>query len=254
MKTLKAFIVDDEVIMCEALQRQLEQIPDIEVVGIYHDGEEALAMVERLKPDLIFLDIRMPGLNGMEIAAILDQKVDAPAVVFVTAYDEFALKAFEVNAMDYILKPFDKADIERVLRKMRKYVLRQALDLTGDRLVQKKRANEHPQKFCGYQGEVRVIVDSRSIQLFYAEGGEVFLVTENGEKYVLRQTLQEVEEKLDDSRFFRCHRNYIVNIDFVKQISPWFNRGYLLSLKGGSPIEVPVSRAHVKTLEQYIYF
>ncbi|KLU63064.1 transcriptional regulatory protein YpdB [Peptococcaceae bacterium CEB3] len=252
MKKLKVFIVDDEVIMCEALARLLERIPDIEVSGIYHDGDEALPMVERLKPDLVFLDIRMPGLSGMEMAEILKQREDSPAIVFVTAYDEFALKGYEVDALDYILKPFEQADLERVLRKMRKVQLLNASE--APEAAPERVANDHPQRFCAYDGEMMIVLDSQTIQVFYAEGGEVFLLTSAGEKYVLKQTLQEVEQKLDDRRFFRCHRNYIVNMDFVKKISPGFNRGYLLTLQGKTSVEVPVSRAHTKELEQYIYF
>lgn len=253
MKKLKTFIVDDEIIMCEALQRQLEQITDIEVIGIYHDGEDAINMVEKLKPDLVFLDIRMPGLTGLEMAAILEQKEDSPFIVFVTAYDEFALKAYEVDAMDYILKPFDPEDIERVMRKLRKHFSK-GTKVKAKESLEREKSSDYPQKFCAYKSEVMVIVDSQTIQLFCAEDGDVFMITSSGEKYLLKQTLQEVEKKLDNRHFFRCHRNYIVNMDFVKQISPWFNRGYLLSLKGEKSIEVPVSRAHTKSLEQYIYF
>lgn len=254
VKKLKAFIVDDEVIMCEALSRLLQQMPDFEVAGVYHAGDDALPMIEKLKPDLVFLDIRMPGLSGIEMAEILRQEEDSPAIVFVTAYDEFALKGYEVDALDYILKPFEQADIERVLRKMRKRQLRRAPEVSEAGLEQMVKLNIHPQKFCAYDGESMIILDSQTIQLFYAEGGEVFLLTVAGERYLLKQTLQEVEQKLDDQRFFRCHRNYIVNMDFVKRISPGFNRGYLLTLQGKKSMEVPVSRAHTKALEQYIYF
>lgn len=254
MKKLKVFIVDDEVIMCEALERLLRQLPDIEVTGVYHAGDDALPVIEKAKPDIVFLDIRMPGLSGIEVAEILQEKEVPSAIVFVTAYDEFALKGYEVDALDYILKPFDQADIERVVRKMRKLRLRRALEASEETLEQVAKVNNHPQKFGAYDGETMVIIDSSTIQLFYAEGGEVFLLTDGGETYMLKQTLQEVEQKLDDKHFFRCHRNYIVNMDFVKQVSPWFNRGYLLSLQGEKPVEVPVSRAHTKALEQYIYF
>jgi len=248
------FIVDDELFICEALQRQLEKFSYIEVSGIFHDGEEALAMVDQYKPDIIFLDIRMPGRTGIEIAAALDKKEFSPAVVFVTAYDEFALKAYEVNAVDYILKPFEKADIERVLRKMRRQYFRQDMELSTENIIPKETVRRVLQKFCCYKEDEMVIIDSQNIQLFCVAEGEVFLVTASGEKHLLKQTLQEIEKRIDEQQFFRCHRNYIVNMDFVKQISPWFNRGYLLKLQGQPEMEVPVSRSHVKKLGRYIYF
>ncbi|CAA7601445.1 Two component system, signal transduction response regulator [Acididesulfobacillus acetoxydans] len=254
MKRLRALIADDEEIMGEALAQLLRQMPDIEVSGVCHDGDEALDLIGKTKPDIAFLDIRMPGLTGIEVAEILKRKEDSPAVVFVTAYDEFALKGYEVDALDYILKPFERADIERVLRKIRKHRLRRLPDVPETGFEAAPPLNAHPEKFCAYDGETMIILDSQTIRLFYAEGGEVFLLTESGERFMLKQTLQEIEQKLDDRRFFRCHRNYIVNMDFVKKITPGFNRGYLLTLQGEKSVEVPVSRAHTKALEQYIYF
>jgi DNA-binding LytR/AlgR family response regulator len=254
MNKLRVFIVDDELFICEALQRQLEKFSYIEVSGTFHDGEEALSMVEKYKPDIIFLDIRMPGRTGIEIAAVLDQREFSPAVVFVTAYDEFALKSYEVNAIDYILKPFEKSDIERVLRKMRKQYFRQDMELSTENIIPKEKVKMILQKFCCYKEEEMVIIDSQNIQLFCVADGEVFLVTTSGEKHLLKQTLQEIEKKIDEQQFFRCHRNYIVNMNFVKQILPWFNRGYLLKLQGEQEVEVPVSRSHAKKLENYIYF
>jgi len=254
MKKLSAFIVDDDRTMCEALQRQLDRISFIEVSRIFHDGEEALAAILKAKPDIVFLDIKMPGLTGIEIAAALAGMEKSPAVVFVTANKDYALKAYEVDAVDYILKPFGKDDIERVLRKLRKHYMPQFLELAENNLLQKKEESPLHQKFCAYRGDIMMVIDSKNIELFYAEKGEVFILTAKGEKYRLKQTLRKAEQKLDSREFFRCHRNYIVNMEFVRQISPWFNRGYLLSLKGEKSIDVPVSRAHAGALESYIHF
>ena len=253
MTKISVLIVDDELIMCAALLHHLEKFPYIAVVGECHDGHAALLAVEKLKPDLVFLDIRMPGLNGLEVAATLDQLESSPQVVFVTAHDDYALKAFEVGALDYVLKPFDSSDIIRVLRKIRRsrtlpaYPLKQGNSPNSSPTVR-------PTKFCLYNDEKMEIVDSRKIKLFAVTHGKIIVQTVDDLKFTAKQTFQEIEQLLDPNLFFRCHRNYIINIDWVKTVSPWFNRGLLLTLKGDKKIEVPVSRAQTKKLEQYINF
>jgi len=253
MKKISVLIVDDELIMCAALRHHLEKFPYVDVVGECHDGHAALLAVEKLKPALVFLDIRMPGLNGLEVAATLDQLESSPQVVFVTAHDDYALKAFGVGALDYVLKPFDNSDIIRVLRKIRRsrtlpaYPLKQGDSLDASPTVR-------PTKFCLYNDEKMEIIDSRNIKLFAVTHGKIIVQTVDDLKFTAKQTFQEIEQLLDPNVFFRCHRNYIINIDWVKTVSPWFNRGLLLTLKGDKKIEVPVSRAQTKKLEQYINF
>lgn len=254
MKKLKVIIVDDEIIMCGALQHELEKYPNIEVLAMYHDGDEALQGIIHHNPDIVFLDIRMPGLNGLEVAAELDKKENPPAVVFVTAYDDCALKSYDVNALDYILKPFDADDIDRVLRKMRRFHIMDTPEPTPKNCLPQNNAEFRPQKYCTYRDDVMEIISSDSIKLFYIEAGEVFALTADDKKFAMKQALQDIEQKADPQHFFRCHRNYIVNVNYIKQISPWFNRGYLLKLGGEKTTEVPVSRSNVKKLEKYIQF
>ena len=253
MKKLTALIADDEKIMCAALRSQLEKFPYIELVGECHDGQAALDAVKAMNPDIVFLDIRMPGLTGLEVAAEID-KYDSPTeIVFVTAYDEYALRGYEVSAIDYILKPFDSDDILRVLRK----ILRQRL-LAGYSPVQSQvlplASDTRPSKFCLYTGERMEIVDAKNIKCFFAEQGAVYALKADDARCSMKQSLQEIEQMVDKKQFFRCHRNYIVNMDFVKKVSPWFNRGLLLTLSGAKVTEIPVSRANTKQLEQYINF
>lgn len=255
MQTLTAVIVDDEVVMAELLKRLLNQHGGIQVIGVCHDGEDALKMLKELKPDLVFLDIQMPAINGLEVAALLDQEPGSPLVIFVTAYDNYAIKAFEVNALDYILKPFDDADIRRVLRKVRKVYLNRAADIPDtsiDTSCHRPAAAGYVQRLCVAVDEKMEIISPPDIQYISAEDRAVFIYTVNGCRYQTKYTLHEFEQKLDPSQFFRCHRNYIVNMNEVRHLSPWFNRGYLLTLKGNSKAEIPVSRANTKKLEQYI--
>lgn len=254
MRTLRVIIVDDEIIMCEALKREVEKYSFIEVVGLYHDGDDALQAIEQLKPNIVFLDIRMPGLNGLEVAAKIDKQENPPVVVFVSAYDDYALKGYGVNALDYILKPFDSSDIERIMHKIHRLRLLETSEITTKDTHSKSQSEFRPQKYCAYHDDIMEIISSDAIKLFFVENGHVFVLTAEDKQYSMKQTLQEIEQQVDTRQFFRCHRNYIVNVDYIKQISPWFNRGYLLTLKDKEGTEVPVSRNNVKKLKQYIYF
>lgn len=254
MRKLTVLVVDDEELMCMSLRRMIEQYTAAEVKAVCHDGEEALHKIYELSPDLVFLDIRMPGMSGLEVANAIDAMVNGPLVVFVTAHDEFAVRAFAVNALDYILKPFDANDVLRVMRKAQKLLLSKVKEETSSEAGNNPTAQlKFLDKFCVYQGERMEIVAVETILFVFAESKQVFVQTEKGGKYKSRLTLQEFEDKLNPDQFFRCHRNYIVNMDKVIGIEPWFNRGYLLFLKDGGH-KIPVSRMHTSNLGKYIQF
>lgn len=255
MNTMSILIADDEFFVCEELQAQFEHYQDIEIVAVCHDGDSALASIKELKPDIVFLDIQMPGKTGLDVAAILSLQVDPPLVVFLTAYSDHALKAFEVNAVDYILKPFDGKDIQRVVVKLRKIhsakmnerLLKQAAGVAAPKA-------ESPRKFCVHHGGRLEVVDYDRIQFFYAKDRLVFVQTIDDKHFPIRFSLNELEEKLDKKQFVRCHRNYIVNMNQVQQLENWFNRGYMLILQGSEKIEVPVTRFFVKRIKEYLEF
>lgn len=244
LKKLKVLIADDEDAICDALTAVLEKNPATEVISICHDGDEALENIKIFNPDLVFLDIRMPGMTGLEVANALQGWEYQPIVVFVTAFDDYAIQAFEADAIDYVLKPFDANDIEKVIRKV-KNIFSKSIP---------PQANQFPLQFCFYQEDKTHIVQYQNIQFAYAENREVFVQTTDGEKYTSKLILQELEDKLDPSQFFRCHRSYIVNMFYVKEISPGFNRGYLLTMKGNKNVKIPVSRAMISKLSRYICF
>lgn len=239
MDKIKALLVDDEVLMCSELQSLCEASPGIEIVGACHDGNAALKMIEALRPDVVFLDVQMPGIGGLQVASRLYMKPGAPLIVFATAYDEYALKAFEVNAVDYLLKPFDEQDVDRVLHKIRS-------------LLVNRSKPAYAKKMTAERGDRIEVIDNDRIQMIYAKDRLVYIQTLDGGVYNSRLTLQDFENRLDPARFFRCHRNYIVNMDQVKQIANWFNRGYLLILKGDRNVEVPVSRIYTRRLKEYV--
>jgi DNA-binding LytR/AlgR family response regulator len=253
MEKIRVLIVDDEKLMCEELQCLIGQHPDATVVGICHNGEDALRMTAQNQPDLIFLDIEMPGLNGLEVAARLAKCELQPVIVFATAFDQFALQAFAVNAVDYILKPFDDQDVERVMQKAKRLLASRATGRKMPELPEVRQVGKVPtRKFSAEKDNRLEIIDSSSIQLIFARDRMVFIRTVDGQIYNTRLSLQDFEVRLDEQLFFRCHRNYIVNVDQIQQILTWFKRGYLLLLKGKEKVEVPVSRAYTKKLREYI--
>lgn len=258
MAVIRVLVADDESIMAAELSSMVEEA-GCQVAGVAHGGQETLDLVEKLVPDLLFLDIKMPDMDGLTVAKRLADLPRPPVVVFATAYDDFALQAFAVNAVDYILKPFDERDIKRVLQKYRKLfagTLRPGVRTSVD---EPPASTARPHKFSVEKDNCGEIIDSTQMALIYAKDRRVYIRTVQGETFNSKLTLQEFEHCLDPHKFFRCHRNYIVNVDIIKKIVPWFKRGYVLVLDGGqersgSVLEIPVSRSYVHKLRQYIQF
>ncbi len=240
MSMLRVIIVDDEPLMCDELKCLLEDTGEVQVVGIGHSGEEALTLCDRPDVDAVFLDIQMPVMNGMEAARILNSRSRCPLIVFITAFSNYAVEAFQVDAVDYILKPFDERDIERILHRIKQ---RQIKPLPPARPFLKKILAE--------TGDRLEVIDVKQIQYFQAENRQIFVCTIGGKKYEIRNRLNELEEALDPADFFRCHRNFIVNVNQIGQLASWFNRGYLL-IMNPSRDEIPVGRVYAAKLKNYL--
>jgi two-component system, LytTR family, response regulator len=226
---MRALIVDDERLARKELIKLLEDHPMIEVVGEAMNAEEANQMIADLNPDLLFLDIQMPGKTGFQLLEELDV---VPLVVFTTAYDEFALKAFEVNALDYLLKPIQP---ERLLE-------------TISKLAEKERAKtiavRGPEKKLGLQDQVFVkdgdrcwFVSLSNVRLFESDGNYIKVYFDNN-RPMIHKSLNALDEKLDERAFFRASRKHIVNLSWVEGIEPWFNGGLMVRLRGGDKVEV----------------
>lgn len=253
MNKCTVLIVDDELLMCEELRCLIDQFKDIEIIGECHDGDLALEIIETKKPDIVFLDIEMPETSGLKVATLLRQRSpSAPVIIFATAYDDFALTAFDLNAVDYILKPFDEADVGRALQKARHYLLQ--TDSEPKAVEDKREKVVYPQKFSVEHKGKMAIVDKENIQMVYAKDRLVYIQTIDGNTYGGKLTLLDFERLLDPTVFFRCHRNYIINLTCITQLNPWFNRGYLVTLRGEKIAEVQVSRNFVNGLRNYIQF
>ena len=256
---LKAIVVDDEQLAREELCFQLQQLGEIEVVAQAGNGLEALTAIERTDPDLVFLDVQMPGLTGLEVARRLVEEDQAPAVVFVTAYDQRAIEAFEVNAVDYLLKPVEAGRLEQAVQRARKR-------LTSDRTGGLPPLNEQLEQFVkmmtGRQSrreQVAVKVGERFLlvqaeEIIYASLADesINIVTGHVSGTSNYRTLDDLQARLDPEVFWRVHRSHLVNINKIKEIVPWFSRNYILRMKDAKATEIPVSRSQTKRLREYL--
>ncbi|HMU42765.1 MAG TPA: response regulator [Ignavibacteriaceae bacterium] len=225
---MKALIIDDERLARTELKRLLEPFKEISVVGEAVNADDALNKITELNPDIIFLDIQMPGKTGFQLLEELDS---VPIVVFTTAYDEYALKAFDFNAMDYLLKPIEPKRLEdtikKILEKQKKQIVSQ---------LEAPALTENDQIFVK-DGDKCWFVKLSTIRLFESEGNYVRLFFDENKPLILR-TLNYLDERLDNKAFFRANRKHIINLKWVENIEPWLNGGLLVKLKGGHKIEV----------------
>ncbi len=242
-------IVDDEPLAREGLKRLLGSAHDIRVVGEASDGKEALDKIRELSPQIVFLDIRMPKMTGLEVATEIGQLEKPPVVIFATAYDEYAVKAFELSAVDYVLKPYEK---ERILKSMdRAKLLLGQTEVLKDQFQVLNRAvskGGHLDRVCGYQPESkdRTFFDVASVIYFHAELADIFAHLKTGETYFVKSTLKELLTKLNPKKFFAVHKAHIVNIDYVEKISPQTSGNFSIHLNDSKKTQIPLSRRYAR--------
>jgi two-component system response regulator LytT len=252
---LNAIIVDDEQLARDELQYLLKNVSDVSVIAQGKNGVEAVNLIKDTSPDIVFLDVQMPGLDGFGvIKKLLDKKVPLPQFIFATAFDQYAVKAFEVNAVDYILKPFDK---KRVLQAIEKAKARrkdsganseEKLD-TLMKLLEAQKPGATSKVMVRAAGRL-MLVDQKDICFASIEDGVISIVTSQMEGQSNCRTLEELLESLDSNQFWRAHRGYVVNINRIKEVVPWFKSSYQLRMDDKKQTEVPVSRAHTKRLRE----
>jgi two-component system, LytTR family, response regulator len=226
----KAIIIDDERLARNELKKLLHDFPEVEVIDEAANAAEGIEKIENQNPDLIFLDIQMPGKTGFDMLAELDR---APHVIFTTAYDEYALKAFEVNALDYLMKPVEPKRLADALQKLQQAEEKE-LSISGS--SNRGTLSENDQVFVK-DGERCWFVKLAEVRLFESVGNyaKVFFA---GNKPLILKSLNALEERLDDKIFFRANRKHIVNLRMIEKIEPYFNGGLLLDLQGGEKVEV----------------
>ncbi|MFI5156563.1 MAG: LytR/AlgR family response regulator transcription factor [Chitinophagales bacterium] len=229
---IKAVIIDDERLARNELKKLLQDFPEIEVIAEAANANEGIEKIDSLNPDLIFLDIQMPGKTGFDMLAELDK---SPDVIFTTAYDDHALKAFEVNALDYLLKPVEPKRLADAIQKLHMDEEREILTEEGIQ-VNRSLLHEHDQVFVK-DGERCWFVKLSEIRLFESVGNYAKVYFGSNKPLILK-SLNSLEERLDQKVFFRANRKHIVNLRLIEKIEPYFNGGLLLELKGGEKIEV----------------
>ncbi len=247
---LKAFVVDDEPLARDELAYLLKRSKQIEIVGESDGVESALEKISNLDLDVIFLDIQLADESGIEIAAHINRLDHPPFIVFATAFDEYALQAFELNAVDYILKPFEEKRVLQTIEKLYKLIEnhKQAIPFFNQR---HNFGNERPEKLAITIDEKIVIVNISDIHYIGTNEGKTVIAIENT-KYSVSDSLVTFERKLQHSSIIRVHRAYLVNVDAIVEIEPWFNSTYNLIMKDGE--KVPVSRTYTKELKQLLGF
>ena len=261
MTSLRVMVVDDEQLAREELCFQLEQLGEVEVVAQAGNGIEALAGVDRHDPDLVFLDIQMPGLSGFEVARrLLEREEDSPALVFVTAFDQHAIEAFEVNAVDYLLKPVEASRLEQAVVRARRRLGAERPGTPGapvndqlERIVKMMAGRQVRREQVAIKvGERFMLVQAEEIIYASLADESINIVTGQVAGTSSYRTLDDLQARLDPEVFWRVHRSHLVNINKIKEIVPWFSRNYILRMKDVKATEIPVSRSQTKRLREYL--
>lgn len=279
--TIRALIVDDELLAREELEYLLRRVDDVQVVAQGKNGVEAVEMIRTHQPDVVFLDVQMPGLDGFAVLKkLLDksQKVPLPNIVFATAFDKYAVRAFEVNAVDYLLKPFDEVRVRQTIQKVKNRLAASpvsasatpnkavnangpgtpagiAVDVRLDALVRLLEQQQVPAKSSTAKIVLRVggrllLVDQRDICFASIEEGTISVVTHAIEGHSNCRTLEDLLDLLDPELFWRAHRSFVVNIHRIQEVVPWFKSSYQLRMEDRRHTEIPVSRAQTKRLRE----
>ena len=251
---LRVVLVDDEQLARDELGFLLGQVGGIEVVGQAGNGFEALAAIDRLQPDVVFLDVQMPGLTGFEVARRMLDKQVSSHIVFVTAYDQHAIEAFEVNAVDYLLKPVDPGRLGlAVQRAQRRVTQHQPLNDQLEKIVQLvvERQNRR-ERLAIKVGERFMLVQAEEVIYASLADDSITVVTNQHVGTSNYRTLDELQARLDPGVFWRVHRSHLVNINKIKEIVPWFNRNLILKMKDGKSTEIPVSRTQTRRLREHL--
>lgn len=251
--SLSILIVDDEQLARDELAYLLREVDEVDVIAQGKNGLEAVNLIRDTSPDLVFLDVQMPGLDGFGvIKKLLEKKIPLPQFVFATAFDQYAVKAFEVNALDYLLKPFDKKRILQAIEKARKNS--EAAIAPADKLdaLVKMLEGQKPQpsKILLKSGGRLFLVDQKDICYASIEDGVITVVAHHMEGQSNCRTLEELLATLDANQFWRAHRSFLVNINRIKEVVPWFKSSYQIRMDDKKQTEIPVSRAQTKRLRE----
>jgi two-component system, LytTR family, response regulator LytT len=249
--TISTLIVDDEQLACDELAYLLKEFPDVDVIGSAKNGLQAVKLIEDLEPDLVFLDVQMPGMDGLGvIRALQDKDVPLPYFVLATAYDQYAIEAFRLEALDYLLKPVDKdrlaMSIDRARRAIQEKTKLQPVEAPASP------GEPHRTKVLIRSSNRNLIVDASELIYATINDGLITIVAAGLEGQSNYRTIEELQSNLDPETFWRVHRSYLVNINRIKEVIPWFKSSYMLRMDDKKRTEIPVSRVQTKRLRMLL--
>jgi len=247
--TLTTLIVDDEQLASDELTYLLRDFPEVDVVATGRNGFEAVQLIQKIEPDLVFLDVHMPGQDGMAVVRELRESgATLPHFIFVTAYDQYAVEAFRLEAMDYLLKPVDKTRLAETIERARRAVQE------AQKAVAPEPARVTPQrtKLLIRNANRNFIVDAQDVIYATIDNGMITLVATNVEGHSNYRTIEDLQANLDKQMFWRVHRSYLVNIHKIKEVVPWFKSSYQLRMDDRKHTEIPVSRVQTKRLRELL--
>jgi two-component system LytT family response regulator/two-component system response regulator LytT len=250
--TLTTIVVDDEQLACDELSYLLNDFPEVEVIAKGSNGLEALELIESLDPELVFLDVNMPGLDGIGVVRRLREKgIDPPHFIFVTAYDQYAVEAFRLEAMDYLLKPLDKGRLAETIDRARRAIQdRKSPEAPEPPAASRSAAPAARTKLLVRSSNRHFIVDANDVIYATIDNGLITLVSTTIEGHSTYRTIEDLQANLDRDLFWRVHRSYLVNINRIKEVVPWFKSSYQLRMDDKKHTEIPVSRAQTRRLRE----
>ncbi len=250
--TLTTVVVDDEQLACDELAYLLKDFPEVEVVAAASNGLEAVDVIQKLEPELVFLDVHMPGLDGMGVVRRLrERELELPHFIFVTAYDQYAVEAFRLEALDYLLKPVEKGRLAETIERARRMIQeKKTPGATAGNAATPRAAAAPRSKLLVRANSRHFIVDANDVIYATIDNGLITVVTTSLEGQSTYRTIEDLQANLDRDMFWRVHRSYLVNINRIKEVVPWFKSSYQLRMDDRKHTEVPVSRVQTRRLRE----
>lgn len=249
--TIRAVLVDDERLACDELAYLLREFPDFQIVGTARNGPEAVELLQSVEADLVFLDVQMPGLNGLGVIRKLrERNIPLPRFVMVTAYDHYAVEAFQHEVLDYLLKPVERERLALTVERARRAILGKSKGLAPE--PPPVRLSPQRTKLLVRANNRNFIVDANDVIYATIQDGVITVVSTRIEGQSNYRTIEELQSNLDPEIFWRVHRSYLVNINRIKEVIPWFKSSYQLRMDDRNQTEIPVSRVQTKRLRSLL--